>query len=205
MNLQFGLVPNGAGGWRRGAVLVCGHCGVKGTVGCNTFKGGNESEEKFIFSRLEASGWKIGKRDNQHRCPKCFTAIKVTAKQKQAEKKMTTIANIAKPPAAEMSREDRRIIFEKLNEVYADEKTGYTGDWTDAKLASDLGVARVWVSKVRDEMFGPEGGNENIRRLVEEGRNVLSECRKAAEIFAPLLGRAEKIERMLVEIERGLR
>ncbi len=48
-------------------------------------------------------------------------------------------------PPAELTRENRRIILAKLEEVYVDEKTGYSPGWTDAKLALDLGVPRAWV------------------------------------------------------------
>jgi hypothetical protein len=59
-----------------------------------------------------------------------------------------------------MDRTTKRIIFSKLNDVYADEKTGYSGDWTDAKVAADLGVSVDWVREVRDEDFGPETNAE---------------------------------------------
>lgn len=200
----------------RGFVATCGHCGVVGTVPTNTFKGssGNtadEQEQKFVSRRLENLGWKIGTKPQQHRCPGCFSAIKISAVRK-SERKMPDSkveAVLAKFPTssagAQMSREDRRIIFEKLNEVYLDEKSGYSVDWTDAKVASDLGIARSWVAKVREEMFGPEAANDGIKKAVEEAKATLAECRKLAETFMPLLGRADKIEKTLVEIERALR
>ena len=185
-------------------VVTCGHCGVVSTVRVkNTNK-----EEHLIVQRLRQVGWLIGKKDGQHRCPGCYSAIKIANKNKShQEKSMPSITSVqTAAPTVTMSRDDRRIIFQKLNEIYADDKTGYSGDWTDARVASDLGVARAWVTAVRDEMFGPEGGNANIRQSVEEAKAVLAECRKLAEAaFSPLLRRAEKIEKTMIEIEKSLR
>ena len=54
-----------------------------------------------------------------------------------------------------MSRDDRRIIFGKLETCWSDEKKTYDQGWTDERVAKDLGVPRAWVSTVRDENFGP--------------------------------------------------
>jgi hypothetical protein len=55
-----------------------------------------------------------------------------------------------------MGKTERRIIFAKLNDVYLDEKVGYADDWSDAKVAQDLGVPVEWVALVREPDFGPE-------------------------------------------------
>lgn len=73
----------------------------------------------------------------------------------------------AAEPPREMSRDDRRLIFAKLDEVYVDENTGYSAGWTDDKVATDLGVPRAWVAQIRDENFGP-GTNEEITKLLGE-------------------------------------
>ena len=63
---------------------------------------------------------------------------------------------VAAEPPRQMQREDRRIIISKLDEVYIDESVGYSGDWSDERVAEDLGVPRAWVSTIREENFGPE-------------------------------------------------
>lgn len=192
----------------RGFMVECGHCGVHGSVPMNTFKNPDyDKEAQSIRAKLQSKGWLIGKRPAQHRCPGCYSAIKIAAKRKSQEVKLadTTKLAVVTAPTRQMTREDRRIIFEKLNEVYADEKTGYSNGWTDAKIADDLGVPRAWVATIRDENFGPEGSNEDIRAATLEAKATLAECRKLAELFTPLLGRADKIEKTLVEIERSLK
>ena len=73
----------------------------------------------------------------------------------------------AEPPR-EMSRDDRRIIFAKISEVYVNEEVGYADGWTDHKIAVDLGVPHAWVAKTRDDMFGPAGDNKQIKELIAE-------------------------------------
>ena len=45
------------------------------------------------------------------------------------------------PPRGEraMSRDERRLIIEKMREVYLNETVGYKEDWSDHKVAEDMG------------------------------------------------------------------
>ncbi len=110
-----------------------------------------------------------------------------------------------------MTRDERRLIWAKLDEVYVDEKAGYSAGWTDARLAEDLGVPRAWVSTIRDENFGPDQ-SEELQRTVAEARAVMAantEHAKAVEALmqqgAALLKRAEAVERSLRRIETAVR
>ncbi len=88
-------------------------------------------------------------------------------------------AVVSKPPTViehdpnNMGKTEKRIIFAKLNEVYQDEVTGYSGDWTDAKLAADLGVPVAWIAEVRSEDFGPET-NAGMRAALSADMDKLS-------------------------------
>ena len=74
-----------------------------------------------------------------------------------------------------MTRDERRIIFEKLNDVYVSEKVGYMEDWNDEKVAKDLGVARAWVSGLREEMFVPGHGLVCDKRYLNEQGSFIRE------------------------------
>ena len=118
-----------------------------------------------------------------------------------------------------MTREDRRIIFEKLNEVYLNDKVGYAQGWTDEKVATDLGVPRAWVRLIREENFGDEVGNEDIRKSFEEGEKLIAEIKKIRqgwladqasireidESMRRLVSIGEKVERQLAEIQKVLK
>lgn len=55
----------------------------------------------------------------------------------------------------------------------------------DGKVANDLGVPRAWVTGIRDEMFGPEGSNEQIRATIAEATAVLEEIKALAKTIEP--------------------
>jgi hypothetical protein len=68
---------------------------------------------------------------------------------------------------APMDKTTHRIIFAKLNDVYLDEKTGYQGDWNDAKVATDLGIDAAHVAEVRSSFFGPETNASLMRAAID--------------------------------------
>ena len=105
------------------------------------------------------------------------------------------------PPAA-MARDDRRLIFQKLDEVYLDEKTGYSGDWTDARVATHLGVPRAWVAAVREENFGPEKSNEEVRAVLAEIKEVRAVLAEIKEVRANIEGLVQRGEQNRNEAQR---
>ena len=95
-------------------------------------------------------GWRVGNGPRADICPECIKKAKPALK---VEPMVETKANAPR----EMGRDDRRIITDKLDEIY-DEKIGrYISPWTDAAVSRDLGVPRAWVAEVREQFFGPEG------------------------------------------------
>ncbi|MBB4124321.1 hypothetical protein [Martelella radicis] len=97
------------------------------------------------------------------------------AKAKVAVARTTAITTSPTPTEAQalqaelppqMGRDDRRIIMEKLDDVYGD--NAYGGSWTDTTVARDLNVPRAWVSEVREAFFGPEGSNPLLDRYTAE-------------------------------------
>ena len=75
------------------------------------------------------------------------------------------VAKVSEPATEikkEMSKADRRIIFNKIEDVYLEEATGYKSDWNDQKVADDLGVSVDWVSSIREENFGPAGNQAAV-------------------------------------------
>jgi hypothetical protein len=185
---------------RRGARIICGHCGNETETNVNTMRlsGADDGShiERFIIKKFERLGWKVGNSPKQHRCPSCYTAIKMAAKRKQQEKIMAEkVINLQKPttPAATpplttstalqstmkdkvsasgqqqpraMNREEKYLIIKKLDEHYIIGK-GYTNNWDDAKVAQDLGVSVVYVAEVRGDIFGPNVDEEMSAVLLE--------------------------------------
>lgn len=94
-------------------------------------------------------------------------------------------SSIAEKPR-EMTREDRRIINDKLDAVYA--KDAYKAPWTDAAVAKDLGVPRDWVAQVREQFFGPAASNP----LFDEMLAGMAQIEAAFKGYAELCSAAEK-------------
>ena len=110
-----------------------------------------------------------------------------------------------------MTREHRRVVFLKLEEVYLDEKAGYSAGWTDARVATDLGVPRAWVSKIRDENFGP-GTSEEIETALAAAKKLDADISAFRKDVAALIARdveiqkrADTVERMFRRIEQAVR
>jgi len=79
-------------------------------------------------------------------------------------------------PPREITREERRLIIGKLEEVYIDEKRGYSGGWHDERVAKEMGVPRAWVAMLRDENFGPQiaDNNPEVQALAERLHTMTS-------------------------------
>ncbi|MCW2218795.1 hypothetical protein M2232_002327 [Bradyrhizobium japonicum] len=196
----------------RGCIVRC-PCGSAESVRANTLQGtgGNDDEREFeiISRKLVKGGWRIGRKRRDHRCPKCVALLDA------ANSKVMPMSQTTPPPAApikiaadnirQITREDRRIIFEKLNEVYVSDKVGYAGNWTDDKLAQDLGVPRAWVRLIRDENFGDEAGNEDLRKMLIEARTAVERVRAIECEMRSLLSLADKLEKGIAEATRVMK
>lgn len=100
-----------------------------------------------------------------------------------------------------MTRVERRIIFAKLSDVYDDEKSVYRGDWSDAKVAADLGVSVQWVKEIRDENFGSEDVNEVETGISEKLDLIASEIVKIEQEIEEYDKMVERLDARLDQFE----
>jgi hypothetical protein len=202
--------------------LACGSCGCGETLGRQNF--GASIAVDQVPKKFEAKGWEVGKRPEDDRCPAC-----VNREQEARRRKTATILKLETPnmsvpaPASaraatpstdaprEMTRDHRRLIFLKLEEVYVDEKVGYSAGWGDAKVATDLGVPRAWVSTIRDENFGP-GTSEEVERALSETRALAKDYEAFKEAAAKLIAqsgdlskRLDTLQKLAARIEQAVR
>lgn len=204
---EFELVRDFKDGHMKQALkLSCGKCGKTELLG-------NSSGRVLPFGvaedKAKQMGWLIGGGPLADRCPKCVSHI---TKKPSPELKIVSQVNETVPVAEaprEMGRSDRRIINDKLDEVYGDER--YKTPWTDAAVAKDLGVPRVWVSTVRDEFFGPEGGNPEFDDFLAQAAPVIAEMKNLhrsltgqIDQYKAITGRIEGIEKLAKKVEREI-
>lgn len=187
----------------RGVSILC-RCGHVGKVVMNSTSGpqcGDDTKEsKIAIRKFEKLGWLVGDKPQHDRCPNCVTSGKPA---KQVEVKVAHNPDAAAPvDIPKMGREDRRIIFEKLNEVY--DTDHYGPGFTDKKVAEGLGCPRSWVRQVRDEMFGPEGSNAEIDETTIEARALITKgltlLENVSNLKATLETQKGQIERQLITI-----
>jgi hypothetical protein len=141
-------------------------------------------------------GWVVGNSPKKDFCPRHASP----AKRKGTK---TMDSNITTPVAdkpREMGREDRAIIFDKLNEVYG--KDAYKSPWTDAAVAKDLGVPRDWVSTMRDDMFGPAGSNPLFDEFLTATSRLEEQCGSFAAKFEAATKAAEMLAADYAELRK---
>jgi hypothetical protein len=191
------------------AEISCGMCGAK--VATPTGAGSSSLPYQVIARKFTALGWRLGNANGRDECPKCIAKNRAKTKEMKVLK---VVDSAVKEPPRVMSRDDRRIIFEKLNDTYVDEKTGYDSGWSDHRLATDLGVPRKWVEQVREEMFGPIGTNAEMndflaqaQALLKDARSYLEEAQRVRDevtklISSPSLSSANTIFDRISKIDR---
>lgn len=163
---------------RNGLKIRCGNCDNTQTF----YKLGviSHTHAARVFRE---KGWLIGASARADRCPACASGIG-HYKPKEEPKAIPVVPEPERKPAAfpvevavpepvipaipvvdrDQTREDRRLINMRLNEVYGE--NCYQAGWTDEKVAADLGVPVKWITDIREDMFGPEF-DVNARKIAE--------------------------------------
>lgn len=179
------------------SVIECAKCNVQGRFKHVGGRKPTEAVEQYFRNH----GWQVGGKARDDICPDCKdrAAAKVIA--------MPAPKGPQPEPPRDMSREDRRIIFAKLDDLYLEDKAGYVPPWTDAAVARDLGVPRAWVAEVREELFGPEGSNpefEEYARQLGELRTEHGACAAELKALQDRIGRLEAALEALTQTARRI-
>lgn len=85
----------------------------------------------------------------------------------------------------------KKLINDKLHEVYPQLDEGYAAGWSDRRVATDLGAKVEWVAYIREEMFGPEKKpvrdyTKEIGLLEEKGREILEINKNVTAMIAKM-------------------
>lgn len=200
------------------ARCLCDECGAEATVpaahgnsGAFT-RGGRRAEtlrnEAQATTKLQGLGWSFIR--NVHRCPDCEAKRRATATLKPIltivakEPAMQTATTTTAPRA--MTPKQKREIISVLEMAYDDESRRYKGKDTDLTVAQLLGAAFLpgWVTQVREELFGPEGGNDEMEDLRAELVKLKAEVATATKNATVHLREAEGYLRKLNEAEKSI-
>lgn len=159
-----------------------------------------EATARFFAQR----GWQVGATPRKDRCPDCANP-KPKLKERKAptmavpQDKVVSISPAAAQPPRKLEREQRRIIFLKLEEVYLGDTIGYSPGWNDERIASELNYPRAWIEEVRDLNFGPQFADKSadIQRINSIIRAAEDET-KAANVAI------DRLHETMRNVERGL-
>lgn len=130
-----------------------------------------------VVRKLTQRGWSLIK--NALRCPNCEAKRKAAAKWLDPAFAVIETETTIKREAAmtqnvtdirEPTREQRRDIRAALDLNYDIKAERYTGGETDLTIAQTVGGGCMagWVARIRDEDYGPEGGNEQIEAVAAQ-------------------------------------
>jgi hypothetical protein len=126
----------------------------------------NLANQGQAVRKIEAQGWALVK--NKLRCPSCEEKRreKVETPKEEALQKLTETDAELRQPTPKQKRE----IIGILEDVYDDDTKRYKGQETDKTVAEIIGrgVMPGWVAEIREEMFGPDGSNDEMESLLEE-------------------------------------
>lgn len=168
--------------------ITCSRCGEIEKISANNNSGSLSPE--LAAARFRNMGWDVSPNGKKDICPKCRELAK--PKQKTENVVQLKPSTVTVEPPREMSKEDKRLVFAKIHEVYLDEKSGYASGWSDKRVATDLGVPVAWIRTVREENFGEEGLNEDAKPLLDEARKILDAATTEANILAERLDQGAK-------------
>ncbi len=178
--------------------ITCAKCGKQDKVSSQRAHLPAEAVSRMFTGR----GWNVSSRNPRHHlCPDCNSPSHKSKVIPMAIVKAAPLAkNVAEAPA-EMTREDRRIIFAKLNEVYVDEKVGYSDSWSDQRVANDLNIPRGWVTSIREENFGPDGASEEVRGILAQAKTLANEARVHIESVERIRQSVEDLAKRIAVVE----
>lgn len=226
MTRKFPIKSVEVGGARRNVhQIFCSECINSAHMVVSARGGAFHSD--LVARHFRRKGWHIGKDHRRDICPACQKDAResrkanltlVPAQEPEPMNKPyapynqpattptgeNTFPSLVADPPREMSKEDKRIVYGKINEVYLDEVRGYDSGWTDERIAKDLGVPRAWVSTVRDEMFGAAEGNGEVLRIRMEMEELKAQVVKNLEQADSLRAQATEMLAQISELRQAL-
>lgn len=218
--------------FNRGLVIRCSCCGI--TDARPVPRQSNTCDQSFADRIFRNKGWEVGRSRKEDVCPECvkqrqearqsmrkakelviMPAQIIPINKKTEESQMQTNKAISAEPR-QMTRDDRRLIFGKIDEVYVDANEGYGKGWTDQKVATDLGIPVAWVRTIREENFGPEGLNPDLRAAIEDAKKLFMSMQATHDAFRKTMSdysermsklqmQQQALEAKITQLQKGLR
>ena len=180
-----------------------------------TMNGGGRKVEPILQNKgsvtkaYQAKGWAIVGRKLV--CAECQANRRETSKWLlSSEKDRASMTNVE--PIRQPTREQKRQIIEMLTASYDTKAERYTGAETDVTIADAIGAGCMfgWVAAIREDMFGPDGGNEENEALMAElgmwmanGDKLAADMHAALSEFNAARGKVKALEERLKSVVKA--
>ena len=210
------------GAVKNGVIIRCHHADDADfqKIGCQRsltyWSNGKTIHPLGVLQYFRNKGWVIGGGPNADTCPKCneyhiqlrrakktVSAIQAEvteatkavfeAKQEGAVQEVLPVVKLVK----ELDKTTKRLISDKLDEVYDDKKGGYQNDWDDQKIATDLGTSKLYVALVREEFHGPNVSASDTNKEVEALKTLAVEVLQGQKRIENLMKHFEELDEKL--------
>lgn len=180
------------------AEATCDECGKSETVSAShrasrAFHRGGAPVLELLnveqaMQKFRRQGWALVK--NRLYCPDCEAARKI--REPKQEPVMAVKPETVVTPLRQPTIEQRRQIVEMLVLAYDGKAQRYKGHDTDKTIAEMIGggVMPGWVAEIREQNFGPAGGNEEIEAIRAE---IKAAEKRAAKDIADLNKRLDAV------------
>lgn len=190
-------------------VCTCADCGREEVV--RAVLGVGNADRRALSSKslgqatkkLTQNGWSYVKRTL--RCPECEAKRREAMSKKSGSGAGGAAVDVT-PLPERPTREQKRAIVNRLDKVYDLDKGRYMSGESDFVVAEDLRVRPGWVTEVRDELFGPEGTNDDVEEFGEMldllHKQINEKVQKGEEMVAELRSSRAEVAKMKVEFER---
>lgn len=167
-----------------------------------------------VVTKLQKHGWSYTSKGLL--CPECATAKAPAKTPKPHPKESVIVTQLPKTDALAVrqpTREQRRQIVDLLGTCYDTKAERYIGTDTDKTVADCIGggVLFGWVAQVREEFFGPNGGNgemEEVLQAIKTQRAALDAIQGTVDSVVQMLnGAASSLDKAyahLAILERRL-
>lgn len=181
------------------ARCTCDECGFSLVVAAAQPKRSGEINTGQALRKLQAAGWSLIKK--KLRCPDCEARRRNPIHDQQKEGDVAVSETAPDSQVREPSREQKRQIMEMLGVSYDTKAGRFIGGETDATVAAALGggIMPGWVAAIREDFFGPDGGNDEIEALAGDVAEWLSATKRTAEAADRLRVEFEEIARKVEE------
>ncbi|NTJ46534.1 hypothetical protein G6K93_05840 [Agrobacterium rhizogenes] len=185
-----------AGGQQVKAMKIgCSECEA---VGYFAFQSGHKRRPPIAaVQHFQNKDWVVGSTPRKDLCP-----VHAKLSRRKGTKAMADATAPAAEKPRELSLDDRRIVFDKINGVYGN--GSYIAPWTDGAVAKDLGVPRDWIAQVREQFFGPAGSNPLFDEYLAAKADIEQSMLAVVALQDAAIKRFESCTKELSELRKKL-